>query len=101
MAPEVLRNNYYGVEVDLWAVGIILFELKKKFHPYQNGIVKNWGNPKSKIESVYFFSTDSKYHQKSILVPPMKWFLKVRYDFGGCTFRFGKDFGNPYQNGNE
>ena len=34
MAPEVLRNNYYGVEVDLWAVGIILFELKKKFNPF-------------------------------------------------------------------
>ena len=34
MAPEVLRSNYYGVEVDLWAVGIILFELKKKFHPF-------------------------------------------------------------------
>jgi len=34
MAPEVLGSNLYGVKSDLWSVGIILYQLIYRRHPY-------------------------------------------------------------------
>ena len=34
MAPEVLRGEAYGVEVDLWALGVITFILLSGYHPF-------------------------------------------------------------------
>lgn len=34
MAPEVIGSNLYGVKADLWSVGIILYQLVYRKHPY-------------------------------------------------------------------
>jgi serine/threonine protein kinase len=32
MAPEISDNKGYGFEIDVYAIGIIYFELLRKFH---------------------------------------------------------------------
>jgi len=34
MSPEVLKNNPYSYKSDLWSLGVILYELIVKTHPY-------------------------------------------------------------------
>ena len=34
MAPEVFRGEAYGAEVDLWALGVIMFILLAGYHPF-------------------------------------------------------------------
>jgi serine/threonine protein kinase len=34
MAPEVIGSNLYGVKADLWSVGIIMYQLVYRKHPY-------------------------------------------------------------------
>ena len=34
MAPEVFRGEEYGPEVDLWALGVIMFILLAGYHPF-------------------------------------------------------------------
>ena len=34
MAPEMIREREYGPEVDLWAIGVVLFILLGGFHPF-------------------------------------------------------------------
>ena len=37
MAPEVFRGEAYGSEVDLWALGVIMFILLAGYHPFDPG----------------------------------------------------------------
>lgn len=34
MAPEIIGSNIYGVKADLWSVGIIIYQLVYRKHPY-------------------------------------------------------------------
>ena len=34
LAPEIIKQENYGIEVDWWALGILIFELVFKKHPY-------------------------------------------------------------------
>ena len=34
MAPEILNNNMYNNQTDLWSVGMLLYEILFGFHPY-------------------------------------------------------------------
>ena len=34
MAPEMLTNNSYNKQTDLWSIGIIMFEMLFSFHPF-------------------------------------------------------------------
>lgn len=34
MAPELLANQLYDKKVDIWAIGILLYELLFKAYPY-------------------------------------------------------------------
>lgn len=36
MAPEIMGNNYYNKQTDLWSIGMILFEMLYGFHPFHN-----------------------------------------------------------------
>lgn len=36
MAPEVIRQDPYGVEVDIWALGVLLYELVHGITPFKN-----------------------------------------------------------------
>ena len=40
MAPEVMRGEKSTIKVDMWALGIILFQLITKKHPFDRN-----GNP--------------------------------------------------------
>lgn len=35
MAPEVLKNEMQGFETDIWAIGILLFELFHGYEPFK------------------------------------------------------------------
>ncbi len=47
MAPEVMRGEKSTIKVDMWALGIILFQLITKKHPFDRD-----GNPHKMIEAV-------------------------------------------------
>lgn len=34
MAPEIFRNHKYSKEVDIWSLGILLFEMFHKYSPF-------------------------------------------------------------------
>jgi serine/threonine-protein kinase ULK/ATG1 len=34
MAPEIMNNNLYNNQIDLWSVGLILYEMLYGFHPF-------------------------------------------------------------------
>ena len=34
MAPEIINNNLYNNQIDLWSVGLILYEMLYGFHPF-------------------------------------------------------------------
>ena len=36
MSPEIINNNLYNNQTDLWSIGMILFEMLYGFHPYGN-----------------------------------------------------------------
>lgn len=36
MAPEILNNNLYNNQTDLWSVGLLLYEILFGFHPYED-----------------------------------------------------------------
>merc|ERR1719230_2365596 len=38
MAPEVMRGQGYGIEVDLWSTGVMLFEFVCGFLPFADDI---------------------------------------------------------------
>ena len=40
MAPEILKNQYHDYKVDIWALGIILYEMVAKKWPF-DGINEN------------------------------------------------------------
>ena len=35
MAPELIQNQPYDYRVDIWALGILLYELTHGFAPYK------------------------------------------------------------------
>ncbi|PWN43707.1 hypothetical protein IE81DRAFT_288211 [Ceraceosorus guamensis] len=48
MAPEVLRGKDYGVGVDYWSLGCILFEFRCSFPPFSGGSPdETWANLKN------------------------------------------------------
>ena len=49
LAPEVIKGAGYGVEVDLWSLGLVMFEMLCGHHPYK---IKN----KNKFEKWHMIS---------------------------------------------
>ena len=41
MAPELLQRKFYDYTVDIWALGILLFELMHGFSPYRAKKIKD------------------------------------------------------------
>ena len=41
LSPEMIKGEEYGLEVDWWAFGIILFQLINGFHPFFSHDVQN------------------------------------------------------------
>ena len=35
MAPEILNHHKYNIKSDLWSVGVILYEMVMKEHPFK------------------------------------------------------------------
>lgn len=40
-APESFKGGFYGIEVDMWAVGIIAFEMLTGKAPFKTSFVKD------------------------------------------------------------
>ena len=41
MAPETLKSNQYSTKVDIWALGVVLYELLTNEHPFLNSCDQN------------------------------------------------------------
>ena len=41
MAPEIIQNKQYNHKSDIWSLGVIIFELFTKKHPYYTTSKKN------------------------------------------------------------
>ena len=44
MAPEIINNAYYGISVDLWAVGVLLFFMLYAEYPFKGNLILNLGH---------------------------------------------------------
>ena len=54
MSPEVAKGNYYSFEVDIWAIGILAFELTVGIAPfYDPHDIKDKKTTLGKIIKVY------------------------------------------------
>ena len=107
LVKKICRYTFF----DFWLWIFSLFahvHFGKDFrNPYQNGMVKNWKNPKSKIEKVfkkYFFYWLGILSGIDFWGPSDSDFLNILiFDFvffpHFSATPFGRDFGNPYQNG--
>tara|TARA_B100001094_G_C18189482_1_gene806137 strand:+ start:3257 stop:4375 length:1119 start_codon:yes stop_codon:yes gene_type:complete len=40
MAPEIIDKNQYNIKSDIWSVGIILYEMCMKIHPFKSDNIK-------------------------------------------------------------
>tara|TARA_B100001093_G_C26769695_1_gene989534 strand:- start:469 stop:1599 length:1131 start_codon:yes stop_codon:yes gene_type:complete len=61
MAPEIIQNKQYNHKSDIWSLGVIIFELFTKKHPYYTTSKKNLiKNIKSGIKINYNFINDQK-----------------------------------------
>ena len=41
MAPEIIENGSYGVEVDIWAMGVVLYTIHTLYLPFQAKTVRS------------------------------------------------------------
>ena len=48
-APEVLKGNY-GKEVDLWAIGVLMYELRFENNPFENNQIESVSSIEFNIE---------------------------------------------------
>lgn len=44
MAPEIINNAYYGISVDLWAVGVLLYFMLFAEYPFRGKKLSNSGH---------------------------------------------------------
>ena len=44
MAPEILSNSYYGIAVDIWAVGILFYFMLFAEYPFKGKFKNNVGH---------------------------------------------------------
>ena len=55
MAPEIIDKNEYNIKSDIWSVGIILYEMCMKFHPYKSdNITELIGKIKDENIEIYY-----------------------------------------------
>ena len=55
MAPEIIDRNEYNIKSDIWSVGIILYEMCMKFHPFKSDNIKELLEKiKNKKIEIYF-----------------------------------------------
>mgnify|MGYP001301666269 FL=1 len=61
MAPEIIKNKQYNHKSDIWSLGVIIFELFTKKHPYYTTSKKKLiTNIKNGIKINYTFINDDK-----------------------------------------
>lgn len=74
MAPEQAEGREHGKEVDLWAFGVLLFELFAGYNPFEDkdDPQKTYSNlTKGKINWASYMSTESKkFIEKLLLIEP-------------------------------
>ena len=71
MAPEQIKGNEYGIEIDLWAYGILLFELLAGYNPFENdeNPMNSYANMiEGKINWAPYMSLESKEFIKKLLI---------------------------------
>eukprot|EP00826_Nyctotherus_ovalis_P024260 TRINITY_DN1878_c0_g1_i18.p1 TRINITY_DN1878_c0_g1~~TRINITY_DN1878_c0_g1_i18.p1 ORF type:complete len:156 (-),score=29.32 TRINITY_DN1878_c0_g1_i18:104-571(-) len=94
MAPEQQEGKEHGKEVDLWAYGILLFELFAGYNPFEDkdDPQKTYSNvAKGNINWAPYMSTESKeFIEKLLLIEPKKR-MKIS-EFSGEPLFLGTDW---------
>lgn len=53
MAPELVTKQYYSKEVDIWALGVLLFEMTHGYSPFADSW-RTYGDPNQDVNNVFY-----------------------------------------------
>ena len=72
IAPEVLKENGYSFEVDIWSLGIIMFQLLTGKYPFIEGYEKNSNVNVEKISSSEMSKAAKDLMNQLLVIDPLK-----------------------------
>jgi len=72
IAPEVLKENGYSFEVDIWSLGIIMFQLLTGKYPFIEGYEKNSNVNVEKISSSEMSKAAKDLINQLLVIDPLK-----------------------------
>ena len=72
IAPEVLKENGYSFEVDIWSLGIIMFQLLTGKYPFIEGYEKNSNVNVDKISSSEMSKAAKDLINQLLVIDPLK-----------------------------
>ena len=78
MAPEIIEQNEYNIKSDLWSVGIILYEMCMKSHPYKSDNIKELISKIKDQNIKIYFNDDIPLRCKKLLKKLLKINAKKR-----------------------
>ena len=87
MAPEIIFGTRYGIEVDWWSLGILLYELSVKQLPYTGNAFKSY-----QLDNIscLLASSIETFLRTKIPTQPMRGLkvMKFRFNFGYSKFNY-------------
>jgi serine/threonine protein kinase len=108
MAPEIVLNNKdFNNSIDIWSVGIIIYELiagRYLFDIYKDNLqngnnFKNYNlNQKSKITTDYSYTDSADSYEKSYKLEYLSLLYNYKFILGDNTLLYGNDLDIFYSN---
>ena len=108
MAPEIVLNNKeFNNSIDIWSVGIIIYELiagRYLFDIYKDNLqngnnFKNYNlNQKSKITTDYSYTDSADSYEKSYKIEYLSLLYNYKFILGDNTLLYGNDLDIFYSN---